>query len=125
MKKNVLILQLVECIVWFAFLISLVKYNLYTNAYPALYICYKLLLSLSVTQVSCERGFSKLKCVKSYLRSKLSQDRLESFMLMSIEKGLLNGVDADEIIDNMSTKSKVLKNLFLYKNKILINYDLY
>lgn len=92
----------------------LVKYNLYTNAYPALYICYKLLLTLSVTQVSCERGFSKLKYIKSYLRSVLSQDRLESFMLMSIEKGLLNGVDADEIIGKVASKSKVLKNLLLF-----------
>ncbi|VVC43791.1 Hypothetical protein CINCED_3A003854 [Cinara cedri] len=29
----------------------LVKYNLYTNDYPGLYNCYKLLLTLSVTQM--------------------------------------------------------------------------
>jgi len=31
----------------------LVKYNLYINAYPGLYNCSKLILTLSVTQVSC------------------------------------------------------------------------
>jgi hypothetical protein len=44
----------------------------------------------------------------------LSLDRLESFMLISIEKELLNGVDADEIIDKVATKSKVLINIFLF-----------
>lgn len=87
------------------------KYNLYIlkHAYPALYICYKLLLTLSVTQVSCEHDFSKLKFVKSHiLTSALLQDHLKSFMLVSIEKILLNGVDSDEMIDKVACKSKML-----------------
>jgi len=52
----------------------LVHYNLYTNSYPGLYMYYKLLLTISVTQVSCELGFPKLKCIKTYLRSTLTQD---------------------------------------------------
>lgn len=92
----------------------LVKYNLYTNAYPSLYNCYKLLLTLSVTQVSCERSFSKLKYIKTYLRSTLSQDLLEILMLMSIEKELLVRIDSDEIIDEVACKSKLLTKLLLY-----------
>ncbi|VVC31238.1 Manganese/iron superoxide dismutase, N-terminal [Cinara cedri] len=58
----------------------LVKYNLYSNAYPGLYDCYKLLLTLSVTQ------------------STVSQDFLENFMLMSIEIELLNIIDLTKVL---------------------------
>lgn len=37
---------------------TLIKYNLYSNAYPTLSIAYQYLLTLPVTQVACERSFS-------------------------------------------------------------------
>jgi hypothetical protein len=43
-----------NCHVFFFFFL-LVRYNLYTNEYPGLYLAYKLLLTLLVSQVSCER----------------------------------------------------------------------
>jgi len=61
-------------------------------------MCYKLLPTISVTQVSCERGFSKLKCIKTYLRSTLTQDHLQSLVMMSIEKGLLAEIDTNELL---------------------------
>jgi len=39
------------------------KYNMYSKAYVMLYKAYKILLTLSITQVVCERSFSKLKQV--------------------------------------------------------------
>jgi len=58
--------------------------------------------------------FSKLKYIKTYLRSTLSQDLLESFMLMSIEKELLVKIDSDQIIDKVASKSKSLTKLLMY-----------
>ena len=66
----------------------LFKYSLHASAYSNLFLVYKYLLTLSFTQVSCERAFSKLKIVKTRLRSSLSNELLETFMLMSIEKDL-------------------------------------
>lgn len=40
------------------------QYNLLTDAYHVIGLAYKLLLTLSVTQVSCERSFSTLKFIK-------------------------------------------------------------
>jgi len=65
----------VKCCVVYCFSV-LVNYNLYTNAYPVLYLYYKLLLTFSVTQVGCERSFSKLKYIKNYLRNSITQDHL-------------------------------------------------
>ncbi|KAL5548089.1 hypothetical protein UlMin_003320 [Ulmus minor] len=53
-------------------------------------IAYRILLSIHVTIVSAERSFSKLKLIKSYLRSTRSQERLHGLVILSIEKDLIN-----------------------------------
>lgn len=51
-----------------------------------IYELYKVVCTLSVTQVQCERTFSKLKVLKTRLRNSLSEENLKSYMLLSIEK---------------------------------------
>jgi hypothetical protein len=51
----------------------LMKYNLYANTYRGLHFAYKFMFTLSITQVECERTFSKLKFVKNYLRNTIGQ----------------------------------------------------
>ena len=50
-----------------------------------LYQAYKVILTLSVTPVGCERTFSKLRYVKNRVRNQLSGDRLDSLFLMCVE----------------------------------------
>lgn len=50
---------------------------------------------MSVTVVACERSFSTLKFVKNRMRSTMSQDHLEGFMLMATEKEILLALDSD------------------------------
>ena len=76
-----------------------------------LFLVYKYLLTLSFTQVSCERAFSKLKIVKTRLRSLLSNELLETFMLMSIEKDLLSEISVDDIIPFLVKKSTQFSRL--------------
>ena len=44
------------------------------------------MLTIPVSVASAERSFSKLKLKKSYLRSTISQQRLNGLVLLSIEK---------------------------------------
>jgi len=44
------------------------------------------MLTIPVFVVSAERSFSKLKLIKSYLRSTMSQQRLNRLVLLFIEK---------------------------------------
>ncbi len=78
------------------------QYNLLTDAYHIIGLGYKFLLTLSITQVACERTFSTLKLVKNRLRTSLSQDNLETFLLMATEKEILTEIDKDDIIDKMA-----------------------
>lgn len=87
------------------------RYNLLTDAYHVIGLGYKFLLTLSVTQVACERSFSTLKFIKNRLRSTMSNDHLEAFMLMATEKEILMALDTDVVIDKVAEKSELLQRL--------------
>jgi len=72
------------------------------------------MLTLSITQVECERTFSKLKFVKNYLRNTIGQNVLESMMLMNVEKSLLNKIDSEDIINKLGAKSSVFGRMLLF-----------
>lgn len=95
---------------------ALIKYNLYSNAYPTLAIAYQYLLTLPVTQVACERSFFTLKYLKNRLRNSMITEHLESFMLMAIEKQILYSLeclDNNMIINKVGEKSKLFFKLLL------------
>ena len=78
----------------------LLKLNLLTDAYKSIALAYKLLLTLPVSQVACERSFSVLKRIKTRLRSTMTQEHLEALMLMSVEKRILAKLDTNKIIND-------------------------
>ena len=89
------------------------KLNLLSDTYHMLGLAYKFLLTLSITQVACERSFSTLKFIKSRLRSSLSQKHLEAFMLMATEKDVLMTLDTDAVIDRVAEKSALLTKMLI------------
>ncbi len=62
----------------------------------------RILLTISVSVASCERSFSKLKMVKTYLRSTMSQQRLKYLALMSVEAEELEKINMDIITDKFA-----------------------
>ncbi|VAH99507.1 unnamed protein product [Triticum turgidum subsp. durum] len=62
------------------------------NCFPNATIAYRILLTIPVTVASAERSFSKLKLLKSYLRSTMTQERLSELALIAIENDILENV---------------------------------
>lgn len=71
------------------------RVNCFSNAY----ISYKILLPIPVTVASAERWFSKLKLIKTYLRSTMSHDRLNRLTMLSIERKIVDQLDYTDLID--------------------------
>jgi hypothetical protein len=69
------------------------------------FIAYRILFTIPVTVASAERSFSKLKLLKNYLRSTMSQERLNGLATLCIEKKLLDEIDINTIIDDFASRN--------------------
>lgn len=67
---------------------------------------FKISLTMPVSSASWERSFSKLKLIKTRLRSTMGQDRLEELMLIFCEADI--SVNYDEVIKSSASKSSIL-----------------
>ena len=74
------------------------------NVFPNLWIALQILLIVVVSIASCERPFSKLKLILSYLRSSMSQKRLCDLTLLSIERNETKKTNFNEIIDEFALR---------------------
>ena len=65
----------------------------------------KLFLTIPVTVASAERSFSKLKIIKTYLRSTMSQERLSGLAVLSIENQRARQMDLGAVIREFAKKN--------------------
>ncbi|KAF0753263.1 Zinc finger MYM-type protein 1 [Aphis craccivora] len=59
---------------------------------------------MTVTVASGEKSFSKLKLIKTYLRSTIAQATLTSLATLSIENAIAQNVDFSELIKVFADK---------------------
>ena len=81
------------------------KYNF---LYKTFYHLVTFLLTLPVTSAPCERAYSKVNLIKSAVRSGMSTDRLESLVLISSEKSIVDFFDMQTIIDRFAATDRAL-----------------
>lgn len=90
------------------------KFRLSSVEFENVYRIYKFLLTLPMIQVKCERDFSKLKVIKTRLRATLTNENLESLLLMSVERDIVCDVENEEVINRLCALSEEYsKNLIL------------
>ena len=63
-------------------------------------------LTVPVTSASAERSFSKLKLVKTVMRSVMNQGRLGELLTLACERDLTDTIDLDEIANPWSKLTK-------------------
>ncbi|KAI3684617.1 hypothetical protein L6452_33841 [Arctium lappa] len=93
--------------------VDILMYLKHVGCFPNAIIAYRVLLTIPVTVASAERSFSKLKLLKSYLRSTMTQERLNGLALIAIESGLLENVDYEDLIDDFISKNA--RRMILFK----------
>lgn len=81
------------------------------NILPQICICLRILSTIPTSVSTGERSFSKLKLIKSYLRSTTEENRLNHLILLSIEHKLAKTLDYDDVIDSFAEK-KARKKVF-------------
>nr|KJB64854.1 hypothetical protein B456_010G072400 [Gossypium raimondii] len=62
-------------------------------------------LTVPMIMASSERSFSKLKLIKTYLRSSMSQERLNRLTILLVEKDFLENIDVDVIINDFASRN--------------------
>ena len=69
------------------------------DVFPYLRVALQILLTISVSIANCERSFSKLQLIFTYLESTMGQDRLNDLVFLSVEREKFEMIDFDEVID--------------------------
>uniref|UniRef100_A0A8C8DNF5 Zinc finger MYM-type protein 1-like n=1 Tax=Oryzias sinensis TaxID=183150 RepID=A0A8C8DNF5_9TELE len=73
-----------------------------TELYPNLWTALRISLTLPVTVAEAERSFSKLKLIKTFLRSSMAQDRLSGLAVISINHTIAEKLNYDVLIDDFA-----------------------
>ncbi len=73
-----------------------------SEIHPNFWTALRIALTLPVTVSQAERSFLKLKLIKSYLRSTMSQERLTGLAIISINHSI--GEQYDDIIDDFESR---------------------
>ena len=84
--------------------INVLNYIKRLESFPNACITFRILLTIHVTVAATERSFSKLKLIKSYLRSIISQERLNGLVILSIENEILTELECKNLISNFVPK---------------------
>lgn len=84
--------------------LKFITINNLSDIYPNLFIALRIVLTIPVTVAAAERSFSILKLIKTYLRNTMTQHRLSSLAISSIENEVSHSLDFKALIDDFAHK---------------------
>ena len=76
------------------------------NIFPLTNRCFQLLLTAPITSASSERSFSKLKSIKTAIRSVMKERRLKDVITLGCEKDLTDTIDLEKVVDRWAKQPK-------------------
>jgi len=90
-------------------MLCLTKMN---SVFPNLFIAIKISVTLPVSSSSTERTFSKLKLIKTRLRTTTSENRLEDLMKISCEQDI--EINKEDVINIFASKTPASKKALIF-----------
>ena len=95
--------------------VEVLKFIKRHDCFPNASIAYRVLLTIPVTVASAERSFSKLKLLKSYMRTTMTQQRLNDLATIALGSEVLEKIDYKDIIEDFISISKNTKIMMMFK----------
>lgn len=93
-------------------ILSFINDNKLQDNLPNLWVALRIMMTIPVTTASCERSFSKLKLIKTYLWSTMTEERLNNLVIISIENDVVSKLNVNEAIRTLADL-KSSKKIFL------------
>jgi hypothetical protein len=90
---------------------DILKFIKRMGCFPNAYIAYRILLTIPVTVASAERSFSKLKLLRSYMHTTMTQERLNGLAIIALENGM-EKIKYEDVIEDFISKNAIRKILF-------------
>ena len=81
-----------------------------TTTYPDVCAAYMTYMTVPVTVAPAQRSFSKLKLIKNFLRSFMSQERLSGLALLLIKNKRAKNFDFRKVIQQFTSAKARWKN---------------
>lgn len=78
--------------------------NPYKEAFPDLCKLINIAMVLPPTSASCERSFSSMRLIKSYLRSTMSDPRFSALGVIGIHPNRAKDIDVDHFVTRFAQK---------------------
>jgi len=80
--------------------------DMYKHAFQEVDRLLNIALVLPVTSAACERSFSALKLIKSFLRSTMRDSRLSNLAILSIKSARSQSINFDGFVDEFDSRHK-------------------
>ena len=68
-------------------------------------------VTMPISQVTCERAFSKMKIIKNYLRNSMTDKRLSDLTVLAIERDF--DINFERVVDKFEKNHKNCRILLL------------
>lgn len=79
----------------------------YKQAFECIYNLVKICILIPISTASCERSFSSMKRIKSYLRTRMTNERLNNISILSVEKDISKLIDFNDVVEKFASLNKI------------------
>ncbi|XP_060878264.1 zinc finger MYM-type protein 1-like [Metopolophium dirhodum] len=84
------------------------KTTIKKEIFPNIYKMLQVALTLPVSSATCERSFSTMRRIKTWVRTSMHQERFTNLSILHIEKDVTKNIDAECILNEFSKSSRMM-----------------
>jgi len=86
-----------------------VKKVLTKQTFPNLYKLFQVALTIPISSSTCERSFSAMRRIKTWLRTSMLQERFNNTSILYIEKEISKSIDSETIINIFAQNNRYIQ----------------